>query len=85
MVTVLDPRLDVVGARTALDVLTVADTELAVEEHAAALAHRRIMREPKGRADGAPQPRCSACHRFRSSPGGPCPSCGFDRAQGWPG
>lgn len=75
----LDPRIDVERAsRPAL--LPVPEAEEAVEQAAMELAHRRAMREPRRRS--GPQPRCSACCRFKSSAKDVC-VCGFAPGQGY--
>jgi len=75
----LDAKLDVAAAR-ALVTLPVQEAEQAVENAAMDLAYRRAMRERRGRS--GPQPRCSACCRFKSNEKVPC-VCGFAPGQGY--
>lgn len=76
----LDPRIDVRPARHLALALPVEEAEQAVEEAAMGLVHRRAMREPRPRS--GPQPRCSACCKFKSNAKAPC-ACGYVPGQGY--
>lgn len=76
----LDPRIDPAPARRLALVLPVEEAEQAVEEAAMDLAHRRAMREPRPRS--GPQPRCSACCKFKSNAKAPC-VCGYAPGRGY--
>lgn len=76
----LDPRIDAAPGRRLAAVLPVEEAEEAVEIAAMDLAARRAMREPHPRS--GPQPRCSACCKFKANAKAPC-VCGFAPGQGY--
>jgi hypothetical protein len=76
----LDSRIDPTPGRQLAAVLSVDEAVQAVEIAAMDLAARRAMREPHPRS--GPQPRCSACCKFKSNAKAPCP-CGFVPGQGY--
>lgn len=75
-----DPRIDARPGRRFLRAVPVERCVEAVEQAAMGLAHRTAVREARPRS--GPQPRCSACCRFKSSVKAPC-VCGYVPGQGY--